>query len=90
MDIYNHHLNAADLVAKRLTHKFWAARVSDMLRHVCLMRSRDNSTAMPIHKVRIDRVAKDWPRCGSITVTRDDGKRFALRMVADQFKVEAI
>ncbi len=90
MDVYKTASAAADLVATRIDHKFWTTRARDMIRHVCLMPSSDGSTPMPLHKVRVDRVAKAWPCAGSITLTRDDGKRFALRMTRKEFKVELI
>lgn len=90
MDVFKTHDAAANLVATRIEYEFWAARARDMIRHVCLIHSRDGSTPIPLHKVRIDRVAKAWPCSGSITLTRDDGKRFALRMTRKEFKVELI
>lgn len=90
MEVYKTHSDAAIYIGKRISSKFWTSRVSDMLRHTCLVPSKDGSTPIPMHRVRVDRVATAWPLSGSITVTRDDGKRYRLRMDRKEFKVEAI
>ena len=89
MKVYKSHSDAALYIGKRISSKFWTGRVSDMLRHTCLVKSNDGSTALPMHTVKVDRIAKQWPLAGSISVSRDDGRKFRLRMVDKQFKVEA-
>jgi len=89
MQVYKTHSDAALYIGNRISSKFWTGRVSDMLRHACLVKASDGSTAMPLHTVKVDRIAKQWPLAGSITVTRDDGKRFRLVMANKAFKVEA-
>jgi hypothetical protein len=81
MEVYKRYWDAALYAAKRLDMPYWADRISDMLWHVCLKRPADGSSAMPDHLVKVERVAKGWPRAGSIYVLRDDGKRFRLFMV---------
>ncbi len=88
MDVYKTHEAASDLIAKRLANRFWAGRAADMVRHTCLRGAKDGSTAIADHRVKVDRVAGEWPRSGSITLTRDDGKRFRLYMTRrDGFKI---
>jgi hypothetical protein len=87
MNVYKTHEDATALVAKRLEYDFWASRASDMIKHVCLRRSKDGSTPIADHRVKVDRVASGWPRNGSITLTRDDGQRFRLYMTQNSFKI---
>lgn len=55
---------------------FWMSRALDMIEHICGPNNTWHGCA-----VKIDRVAKDWPRRGSITFTRtEDGKRFRAFM----------
>ena len=88
MHIYKDPEDAAILAAKRLSGKFWTDRICDMMRHACLRPSGDGSTAIADHRIKLERVCKKWPISGSITIKRDDGKRFRLRMVSKTFKVE--
>jgi hypothetical protein len=88
MDVFKNYRDAALLAAKRASSPYWADRIADMLYHVCLKPSRDGSSAMPDHRVKIERVAKDWPLSGSIYVRRDDGQRFKLFKIPNgAFKV---
>ncbi len=89
MEVYKTHSDAAIYIGQRISSKFWIGRVSDMLRHACLVKATDGSTAIPMHTVKVDRIAKQWPLAGSISVTRNDGRKFTLRMIGKQFKVEA-
>lgn len=90
MQVYMTPHDAASYVAKKLAHKFWQDRIADMLAHACRLAPRDGSTPISAHNIRIDRVAREWPTNGSIMATRDDGKRFRLRMTRQAFKVEAV
>lgn len=90
MNVYKTPHDAASYAAKKLAHRFWQDRIADMLSHTCRLASRDGSTPISAHNIRIDRVARDWPRSGSIMATRDDGKRFRLYMSGRNFKTEAL
>ena len=90
MNIFTDHRDAAIFAAKKC-NKFWTDRIADMLWHVCLdfeIAKRHGSTPMPDHKVKVDRVAKDWPSSGSIFVTREDGKKFKLFMGSNSKKFD--
>ena len=90
MQVYKNPHEAASYIAKRLAFPFWQDRAFDMVRHACTSPSRDGSSPIAMHRVKVDRVAKDWPSAGSISLTRDDGMRFKLVMRGKTFKVEGV
>ena len=87
MDIYKKHDDAAQVVRRKLNHKFFAQRARDMLHFAALLKSHDGSTPIACHRIRVDHVNPEWPREGSITITRDDGVRFKLLMGSREFRV---
>lgn len=89
MYVYKTPHDAAAYIAKRISSPFWQDRVHDMIRHACLAPSNDGSTPIAIHNAKVDRVASQWPLAGSISITRDDGRKFRLVMKGRNFKVEA-
>ena len=90
MNVYKTPHDAASYIAKRIAFPIWQDRICDMIRHACLTPSRDGSTPIAMHNARVDRVAKEWPVAGSISITRDDGRKFRLVMRNRNFKVEAV
>lgn len=90
MQVYKTPHDAAAHIAKRISSTFWQDRLYDMIRHACLAPSNDGSTPIAMHNVRVDRVASQWPLAGSISITRDDGKKFRLVMKGRNFKVEVV
>ena len=63
---------------------FWTGRVQSMLSHSCI--SRRGSFHAEVSNLRVN---PEWPRKGSITLTRGDGKRVRLYMTKrDGFKIK--
>ena len=62
---------------------FWQSRLREMIMHV----TTGKHSSSDIESVR---VAKGWPRRGSVMFTRcSDGQRFRAYMTAKKFKVVA-
>ena len=63
---------------------FWTSRVQSMLSHSCI--SRSGAFHADVSNLRVN---PEWPRKGSITLTRGDGKRVRLYMTKrDGFKIK--
>jgi hypothetical protein len=74
---------------KRGAMRPFSDRLRDMLDHATRfgMPVLPGCTMPLPEKIRVKRVAKQWPARGSITVERADGRTFRLRLERDLFRV---
>ena len=65
-------------------HPFWQERLRGMIMEVTTTRDRSS-------EIEAVRVAKDWPRRGSVMFTRSvDGQRFRAYLSGKVFRVVAV
>lgn len=77
----------ARLAVERGADRFFQSRIRDMADCASTTAGRQYGDRKVAAFVAV-RVAKGWPVRGSITLTREDGARFSLRMTADRFVIE--
>lgn len=77
----------AKLAVERGADRFFESRIRDMADSAYTVTGRQHGDRQVAPFVAV-RVAKGWPVRGSITLTREDGARFVLRMTADRFVIE--
>lgn len=81
------YFDVAPLATQRGADPFFSGRIRDMAQHAAITHGTPNGDNHKLGFTGI-RVANDWPRRGSITLTREDGAKFRLHMTGNQFRVD--
>lgn len=84
---FEHHQDAARFCIGKLSSKFWADRLGDMLEHASRYKTRDGSTGNS--HLRVMRVG-DFPRAAVVVEREADGARLRLKFDGKAFKVERV
>lgn len=85
-------LTPDDLIAlarERGVHPLFAPRLRELAEHAYTTHGHPHGDRK-VAPFTAARIARGWPARGSITLTRADGARFALRLRGDRWRVDRL